>query len=173
VIAAGLPGAIAVWVVQPASIASLIRDRRRKRGDPSLSFWWLSIACAPIVLVLALATWLTDYGPATMLFGWFAIFGWAGAAIHGMLTRIVPFLVWFHRFASVVGLAEVPPMKRLLPDERARRQLFAHVATLVVGAVAIVTRVDLVARATGVLLAITGTLLTVSIVGVLYRGRAT
>lgn len=169
VIAAALPGAIVVLGVQPLALASLLRARRRRRRDPSLQFWWLSIGAAPAVLSVAVAAWLTDVGRASVLLGWLAIFGWAGAAVHGMLSRIVPFLVWLDRFAKVAGLAEVPPMKRLLPDERVRVQLLAHGATLGLGALAIATGSDLLARATGVLLATTGALLGTSLVGVLRR----
>jgi hypothetical protein len=171
VIVAALPGALAVLVVQPLSLARMIRGRRRRRRDPTLQFWWIALGTAPLVLLSALATWLSDWAPATLLLGWLAIFGWAGATVHGMLTRIVPFLVWFHRFAALAGLAEVPPMKRLLPDEQVRVQLIAHAATLGVGVLAIALQNDVLARITGALLALTGALLGAALVAVRWRAR--
>lgn len=171
VIAAAIPGAIAVWIVQPLSLAVSIKNRRRRRRDPTLQFWWVALASAPLVLVAALATWLLPWTPSTLLLGWLAIFGWAGATVHGMLTRIVPFLTWFHRFAALAGLADVPPMKQLLPDGQVRVQLVSHVVTLAVGALAIALQQDLLARLAGGLLALTGALLGFAIVSVLWRAR--
>lgn len=169
IVLAALPGALVVWVVQPLSLAALIRRRKRRRRDPTLWFWWLSIGSAGLVVVLALVVWLTDVPRASLLFGWLAIFGWAGAAVHGMLARIVPFLVWLARFSALVGKVDVPPMKRLLPDEAVQRQFLAHAAAVSLGALAIATRSDLLARATGALLAVTGALLGAAIAGVLRR----
>lgn len=169
IVIAALPGAIAVLLVEPWTLARMIPRRKRRRWDPTLQFWWSAIVAAPLVLLAALATWLTDEPRATLVFGWLALWGWGAATVHGMLTRIVPFLAWFHRFAKG---QDVPPMKRLLPDEHVRVQLFAHVITTVVGLVAIVSRVDLLARATGACMAITGVLLGNALLGVRRRARS-
>lgn len=171
---AALPGALVVWVVQPLMLARLIKHRRRRRRDPTLQFWWIALGSAPLVLAAVLYTWLGEWAPSTQLLGWLSIVGWAGATVHGMLTRIVPFLTWFHRFAAMAGrpeAAEVPPMKRLLPDEQVRVQLGAHALTLATGAAAIALRHDLLSRATGVLLASTGVLLGAALISVLWRAR--
>ena len=81
---------------------------------------------------------------------------WAGLTVHGMLTRIIPFLLWFHRFSRLVGLAPVPPMNRLLPERTARISLGLHLATLLLGLAAIASGWSWLARGTGVLLLATG-----------------
>lgn len=159
VLLAALPAALVVWGLQPGYLAVLLHRRRRRRLDPTLHFWWLGLACAPLTLVAALLTWTTDWQPAPLLFGWLAIVGWAGAMVHGMLTRIVPFLVWFHRFAEVAGKSVVPPMKQLLPDREVTWNLRAHAATVLCGVAAILSGADALARATGLLLVATGILL--------------
>jgi hypothetical protein len=173
VLLAATPAAIVIWLVQPILLAKLIQQRRRRRSDPSLQFWLLGLACAPLCLLLAVLTWTTDWQVAPLLFGWLAIFGWAGAIVHGMLTRILPFLTWFHRIAQVHDMTLVPPMKQLLPDWQARWNLRAHGATLLLGALAIVSRLDVLARLTGGLLAVTGVLVAAALVGTLVRGRRT
>lgn len=171
VVLAALPGALAIFVVQPLSLARLILSRRRRRRDPTLTFWWIALCCAPLVLLSGLVTWRFEWAPSTMLFGWIAIFGWAGATVHGMLTRIVPFLVWFHRFAALAGIADVPPMKRLLPDEQVRVGLVLHALTLLVGALALSIGGEVPVRATGVLLAATGVIVGAAGISVLRRAR--
>ena len=173
VLLAVTPAGIAIWLVQPLLLTKLIRERRRRRSDPSLQFWLLGLACAPLCLVLAALVWTTDWPLAPLLFGWLAIFGWAGAIVHGMLTRILPFLTWFHRIAQMHDMTLVPPMKQLLPDWQARWNLRAHALTLAMGALAIATGLDVLARLTGGLLVVTGALVAAAIVGTLVRGGRT
>ncbi len=173
ILLAALPAAIAVWLVQPILLTRLILQRRRRRRDPTLRFWWLALACSPLTLTCAVLAFLTDWPPASLLFGFLAILGWAGAIVHGMLTRIVPFLTWFHRFTAVAGLAEVPPMKQLLPDAQIAWNWRVHTATVVTGTLAILTQNDVLARLTGGLLSATGLLLAGALVSTLLRARPT
>ncbi len=169
VLVTATPAALLVWVLQPLYLTLLLHRRRRRRLDPTLHFWWLSLACAPLTLLMAALAWTTDWRPAPLLFGWLAIVGWAGALVHGMLTRIVPFLVWFHRFAAVAGKAVVPPMKQLLPDREVSWNLRAHVATILCGVAAILSGADVLARATGLLLVATGILLGLALTRTVQR----
>ncbi|MCH2288108.1 MAG: hypothetical protein MK481_11730 [SAR324 cluster bacterium] len=40
-----------------------------------------------------------------------------------MLYKIVPFLIWFHRFSTLVGKVKVPLLKDVLPEKRTKSQL--------------------------------------------------
>ncbi len=104
-----------------------------------------------------------------LLLGWFAVWGWAGMIMHGMLTRIVPFLVWFHRIAPLIGKTNVPSIRSLLSQRRITIGFSVHLASLIVGAAAIVTQADILARTTGVLLIVTGISLGSSLIHVLWR----
>jgi len=147
------PAALSVWLVQPVRLAALLRGRRRKRPDPALALWWLSLGCAPVALALAVALAWVDWPPLGPLLGWVALWGWAAAAVHAALAKIVPFLAWFHRFAQTAHdaalQAQVPPIKQLLPDRQVRIGLWLHTVGLGLGVLAIVTGVDGAARAAG------------------------
>jgi hypothetical protein len=166
---AALPAALAVWVLQPLLTLRGIAARRRRRSDPSLLFWRAGLATAPLVGVTALAAHLSDDPRWGVLLGWLAVWGWAGAIVHGMLGRIVPFLVWFHRFSPLVGRARVPSMRTLLPDRWTRQGFVLHEATLIVGALAILSGNDLACRLTGLLLACSGAQLGFCLLHVLSR----
>ena len=170
-LAAG-PAAAAIWLLHPVVAALKLRQRRRRRADISLRFWYSGLACAPVVfLTAAAAVWLSE--PRWPLaFGWLAIWGWAGLIIHGMLTRIVPFLVWFHRFAALVGLEPVPPMRRMLPEGRARIGYWMHAATLVLGCGAIASGWVGLVYAAASTMAFTGLALGAGLVGVLRTRQA-
>lgn len=151
-----LPAAVAIWGLAPLLAFRALRLRRRPRADASLRAWQAAIGLAPCVaLTAALAAWGED-GRWNLAFGWLAIWGWAGLTLHGMLTRIVPFLIWFHRFSRLVGLVPVPPMNRLYPEAAARLGLGLHVATLITGLAAIASGWDWLARVVGLLLLLTG-----------------
>jgi hypothetical protein len=105
--------------------------------------------CAFATGAAAVAAQLLPQPRWGLLFGWLAIWGWAGMIVHGMLTRIVPFLVWFHRFAPLVGRAPVPSVRQLLPDRWTRLGFGLHLATLTAGVAAILVVGDALARLTG------------------------
>ena len=150
-----LPAALVIWVMHPALMLRNIRRRKRKRSDASLLFWNTGLATALTLVPIAIAAlWLPD--PRwQVLFGWVAIWGWAGMIMHGMLSRIVPFLVWFHRFSARVGLEPVPSMRSLLSQRRIRLGFVLHISSFAVGALAIVSQLNLLAQFTGLLLVAT------------------
>jgi hypothetical protein len=153
VLLAAAPGAAAVWLLHPWTLLERIATRRRKRADASLDFWWAGLLAAPLALAASVAGLVLPHPRWVMLAGWLILVGWAGLIVHGMLTRIVPFLVWFHRCSPLVGQPGVPSMKKLLPDRRARVGLVLQLAALGAGAAAILLDAPALARAAGVALA--------------------
>ena len=146
------PGLLAVFVLHPVLTLSALHHRRRKRRDESLRGWQLGMVCA---LVTALLLPLAELGSDPRLplaVAWVAIGGWAGLVVHGMLSRILPFLVWFHCYSELAGLQEVPSLKELLPDRTVAVGIVLHAGVVVIGASAIASGQDLLARAAGALL---------------------
>ncbi len=87
--------------------------------------------------------------------------------LHGMLMRIVPFLVWFHRIAPQIGKMKVVSIRGLLSQQRITIGFALHLASLAVGVVAIITQTDVAARIAGALLLATGISLGGSLIHVL------
>jgi len=152
VAAAAAPGIFAVWVLHPALGAWSLAKRRRKHVDASLYFWQAGLLMAPVTALTAVAAWSLDAPHWDILFGWIALWGWAGMIMHGMLTRIAPFLVWLHRFAPLVGQMPVPSVKKLHPDALTQRGFALHLCSLLLGVAAILTASDLLCRLAGLLL---------------------
>lgn len=174
-IASTIPGALAVWGVHPLATLLLLQKKKRRRVDDSIHFWRAGLFCGPIVLGLVAATWLSEHPRWPVLLGWTVLWGWAGLIIVGMLSRIVPFLVWFHRYSWLVGKAKVPAMRQLWPKRLLRFTLWAHGATLLAGIAAIITRSEYATSATGGGLVVTGLLILVGLLRVALhmRGLAT
>lgn len=164
-----VPASVMVWLVHPVVTLTAIQRRKRRRIDGSVRFWWVGLTCAPLVPVLAAGALLGTHARWSVALGWFVVWGWAGMIAHGMLTRIVPFLVWFHRFAPLVGRVPVPSMRGLLPDPRIRVALALHAASVLSGGVAILTGLGWLARATGAMLCATAAVLAANLVHTLAQ----
>ncbi len=168
---AALPAVAAVWAIHPLVTLQSLRARRRRRSDPSLRFWNTALGVAPVCGIVAVAAYAAADPRWGVLLAWLALFGWAGMIVHGMLGRIVPFLVWLHRFAPRAGEPGVPSARELLPDAWARRCFALHAGTLAMGALAIALRSDALARGAGALLVVTGLALFAELGAVVRRGR--
>jgi hypothetical protein len=114
----------------------LQHKRRRKLPDVSLDFWrggMISLLCAIVLWLAAQAcTVLHDAPSYDLLLGILMLAGFAMSVINGMLYKIVPFLVWFHLQGNrgATGSNAVPNVKVILPEVRARRQMWLHFAAL-------------------------------------------
>ena len=150
-----VPAALVVWLIHPALILRNISLRKRKRSDASLLFWRTGLISALLMIPITLAAlWLPE--PRwQILFGWVAIWGWAAMIMHGMLSRIVPFLVWFHRYSPRVGLEPVPSMRSLLSQRQIQTGFALHLSSLVLGVAAILLKVEILAQLTGLMLVAT------------------
>ncbi|MFZ5478993.1 MAG: hypothetical protein ACOZNI_19640, partial [Myxococcota bacterium] len=135
--------------------------------DGSVRFWLAAMPVALALGPLAVVAHVAADPRWDLAFGWLAVWGWAGTLVHGMLTRIVPFLTWYHRFSSKLGKARVPAMRQFYPDARVRAGFAIHVATTVAGLAGIATGV---AWPAGVGLVATGGWLGWHLVGV-WRPR--
>jgi len=164
-----LPAAVVLWIAHPAALLHSFTLRRRKVREPSLEFWRVGLATAALVAGLAFCTELDLHPRLGLLTGWVAIVGWAGVIAHGMLYRIVPFLVWFHRFSPRVGLEPVPSLRELLVARRQYVALGLHCAATTVGAAAIVGANDALARLAGALLVAAGLALLLNLAHTLRR----
>ncbi|PIE23465.1 MAG: hypothetical protein CSA62_07555 [Planctomycetota bacterium] len=143
-----IPGLLALGVFHPWLCLRTLRARRRRRVDVSFVFWRFGLLIAPLSVVVALLTWF-GVPRCELLLGWLVLFAWAGGIVHGMLARIIPFLFWFHRCSPLVGRVMVPTLRQLLPDAHVRRGFWLHLATSLLGAMAWIWPIDLLAWATG------------------------
>lgn len=109
---------------------SLQSKRRRRVADATLSFFRLgmmALICAALFALAALFFSDTDHlgTVSAVLF----LLGFAMSLMHGMLYKIVPFLVWFHLFRGGVK-SGVPNLKEIIPETWKWRHLWLHRSTL-------------------------------------------
>lgn len=105
-------------------------QRRRRVTDATLNFFRLgmiSLLCAASCAATALLAPAHEYFRqlSVVIF----ILGFALSVIHGMLYKIIPFLVWFHLFRGGIKKG-VPNMKEVIPEPWMWRHLWLHIVTL-------------------------------------------
>ncbi len=124
--------AVAVALALFAGITLLRqRQRRRRLPDVTLAFWRLAMTSllAAVLLWFAGAAEIVHGERLAFLYGVLFLLGFAASAVHGMLYKIVPFLLWLHLHRNHVRDA-LPNMKEILPDGRTRPHLWMHALAL-------------------------------------------
>ncbi len=117
--------------------ATMLRVRRRRPIDLTQQHNIAGLGGLLLTTLLGLALILvpaeTDLHPRLQLaYAAASLGGWIGLTTLGQLYKIVPFLVWTHRFAPRMGKAPVPLLKDLYPQVLARAGFGALLASLTI-----------------------------------------
>ena len=132
----------------------LFKTRVRKENDiyaKSLIFSYLSLV---ISLFLVISYFISSYEPLMLATGWLMFFGFFAFIITGHLYKIIPFLVWFERFSSLVGKEKVPMLADMVPKKSANVQFTSSAIGVVVILTAILFHSDLLIKAGSSLLCV-------------------
>jgi len=116
-----------------------------------LDIWAKSMLFAFGTLGLAIMLWviytLSGYTPLLHASVWFLLLGFIASMITGHLYKIVPFLVWFERFAPLVGKEKVPMLHEMYPKEGASMMFWFTVVGVMLGGLALMTESELLFKA--------------------------
>lgn len=139
-LACGLAAGPALWL---GDQLNLLFKRSRRRLDFHGQATFVSLAFLAATLVLGLvAAWggslhRSDAPAALPLaYGAAGILGWVGTTLIANSYKIMPFLIWYHRYRPRIGQAPVPLVKDLVPEWWAQVNLALHSAGAVVIVVA-------------------------------------
>ncbi len=124
-----LPGLASVLYFS-YTLLRMLHQRKRKVHDSTLRLWQGGILALCLSLPLGLLHLVSPGQQWLFLFGIFFIGGFAISVSIGMLYKIVPYLIWFHRFSSPVGQVRVPLLKDLLPKRGPAIQSTLHGGSL-------------------------------------------
>lgn len=103
--------------------------RMQRRPDIAWTHTFTGFAYLAAVLLVGIGAALTPIPQQwsdrlTAVYGLLALPGFIGTVVVGQLYKIVPFLVWLHRFSPYVGLKKVPTAGELL-SERPKQVQYA------------------------------------------------
>lgn len=140
--------------------ARLMARRSRRKLDVQGTATLLALALLSLAIPVAVAAsngtpGTSDAEPARWLLAYAALglVGWVGVTLIGNSYKILPFLVWFHRYSPLIGREPVPMLADMYDDRRAvviARLL--GLAALVLAGAALIGNLDIL-RLGGALLA--------------------
>lgn len=128
-------GGIAIGFAVFAGFTLYLQTKRRRRiVDVTQQFWRIGM----LSLLAAVALWgsaqlvtgIATHPRYPIILGMLFMFGFAVSVVSGMLYKIVPFLIWFHLQGRLPKGSTAPNMKQIISGHAARRQMQAHLATL-------------------------------------------
>lgn len=111
-------------LVYAADFGLRLRRRRRQVVDPTICHLYASVLALLMACIGMLAVGVSRLaggaGWMPAVGGWTALAllllpGWAGNIAMGLSYKIMPFLVWYQRFAPAAGTRPVPTLAQLLP----------------------------------------------------------
>ena len=118
-----------------------------------MDVWAKSMIFAFISLILSLSLgvlyFVTDILSVLHASVWFLLLGFVSSFITGHLYKIVPFLVWFERFAPMVGKEKVPMLHEMYSKEGASMMFWFTVAGVLMGGVGLLFESDMFFKAGG------------------------
>jgi hypothetical protein len=106
-------------------MSRILRRRLRRKLDITLRAFRVALGYLALsaLLGILLAAGVFDgrlpAGRGAMLYAWSGFGGWIGLTIVGMLHKIVPFLLWTHRYGARAGAERVPLVRELVDAHRA------------------------------------------------------
>lgn len=125
--------------------------------------WALAYGMASVLGPLGAVVWETTYGPLPprifLAAGLLFALGWVSVMIVALLHKIIPFLVWFHRYGDVVGRVQVPTMSALTNEKMGTFVFPVYHATLIATVATVGIGVQPWAMAAGGVFAVSGLLL--------------
>jgi len=118
-----------------------------------LDVWAKSIIFAFVSLILSiilgLLYFVTDMESMLHASVWFLLLGFISSFITGHLYKIVPFLVWFERFAPLVGKEKVPMLHEMYSKEGAAIMFWFTSSGVLLGGFGLLFESDILFKAGG------------------------
>ena len=106
-----------------SEVVAILRSRTRRSLDGGGKSFLTAVAMLiPLTVLAAILSWpgLPSNGftgQLENLYGFLGIVGFVTFALLGMLTKIIPFLVWFHTYSPHVGRAQVPTLAGMYSEK--------------------------------------------------------
>jgi hypothetical protein len=137
----------------------IYKQRTRRKIEPAL---WFSICATGYLLIAGITgVWMLAFPHSfrmEIVYVVTGLFGFAGMYIIGMMHKIVPFLQWYNKYSSKIGLEKVPMTKDMISEPLTWIQLFVFNAGIIIIAAGIILNMQVIIVVSGILF-LTGSLL--------------
>ncbi len=113
----------------------IYKSRIRKKSDVGIKYSLFSFYVLAIVTVFGLVSSVVNLNGIPnihLIFGYLVLMGYLSMLIIGQMYRIVPFLAWYHKFSSKVGLEPVPMLKDMFNAKHALVNYYLMTASIII-----------------------------------------
>jgi hypothetical protein len=118
-----------------------------------MDVWAKSMIFAFVTLILSMALgvvyFMTNIASILHASVWFLLLGFVSSFITGHLYKIVPFLVWFERFAPLVGTEKVPMLHEMYSKEGAAMMFWFTASGVMLGGLGLLFESNMFFKAGG------------------------
>ena len=135
---------VVFYMMQIYIIAKLTVRKEWDIWAKSMVFAFGTLGFSIVVGIVAFLTGKEAFLHAAV---WFLLLGFISSMITGHLYKIVPFLVWFERFAPLVGKEKVPMLHEMYPKEGASMMFWFTASGVVIGGFGLMAESDLFFKA--------------------------
>ena len=116
----------------------LYKTRVKKHIDIYVKFLFVSFYSLLVSIVLFIIYFYQNKEQYLLSAGFLLFFGFFAFLIIAHIYKIVPFLVWFDKFAPLVGKEKVPMLKDIIPQKSAHFQFYFALIGLNISALALI-----------------------------------
>ncbi len=135
-----------------AKAIAFFRHRKRKQLDAGMRLAGAGIVGLLAALVIAPIAWSRGFADLPLLVTYFwVVLGAISLFVAGHYYKIIPFLIWYHRFGPLVGTRKVPKVAELFSQRTALVNAILLVAGYVGLAIAIYAGSVALARASALI----------------------
>ncbi len=142
----------------------ILKRRLRKKFDIGMKHSIIAFSVLLLDTILGLFLVMYSFNDLTielnliLLYGFMSLIGFFSILTVGQLYKILPFLVWYHKFSSKVGKEPVPLLKEMFNEKLAKIEMYFLVAGFTGGAIGIALYIDTLMLISFILM-LTGTLI--------------
>lgn len=122
------------FILYLIQIFIIFNKRIRKKLDVGLKFTVAALFILGITAFLNFSFLFFDYERIinlTLIYGILFLIGFASTLIVGQMYKIVPFLVWYHKYSSKVGIENVPMLRTMFKESLAEYQFYLMISGMI------------------------------------------
>ncbi|MEJ5263483.1 MAG: hypothetical protein WHT45_12420 [Ignavibacterium sp.] len=123
----------------------IFKKRIRKKLDVGLKFSAVSFVMLGISTLLGFSFLFFEYENytnLTLIYGFMIIVAYISSLIVGQMYKIVPFLVWYHKYSGKVGIEKVPMLKDMFNEKLADYNLYLMLTGIASSVIAFLLQIN-------------------------------
>lgn len=124
----------------------IFKKRVRRKLDIGLKFSAVSFSMLGLSTLLGFSFLFIEYENITnltLVYGFMIIVAYISTLIVGQMYKIVPFLVWYHKYSSKIGIEKVPILKEMFSEKLAELNLYLMLVGIIISVLSFLSQINI------------------------------